>query len=616
MERAQEAGWMDDLDPQMQEYADMLELEEDELQAFVDFMRGGAAEGSAQPDDAPLCGEGPPASGSRFQPLVAVGHPLVEAVYAHIRDRGASLFQERDSNGRRIRGRLRTFWVQQHQTRKGEWEELRQKFADLPLPDRVKNVELFLVTSPPDSTPGDNEMQHHMGVIQEMLRLWQQIFASLPVDAQTRGGMPQVQRGKRPRRREYFINTCGRVLLTWIGMWGRVPGALLPKFDPATADPEYLCDLLRELPRVKDMWAMIQLDLAKFVSQLRAFRYTASMELCVDTLRKEGHLQLHVHMFIQSGCNATHPQFRVQQASSLALFGVNPHATGNVSATGQTNKARGRSANESSAATGHYYLAMPKVGKVFKHWANVEPWNGYPVRDVWITQYWQQNKLSDDAAKGEFIKCKKLVRLHTENVDLHVRLTREQTAESRRAATAAALEKMTLPNVVIPEVLAWVETRQTLRDRYQFLVLEGVSQVGKTSFARGLMGRTACLVTDCSGDNTPCLRQYDHARHRVLVFDEGKASMVLCHKKLFQASIDQVTCGSSPTNQHAYQVVVHAACIIVTSNTWSEELAKLSEADREWLSANSLHLRIFGPLWQQPGGDGCPPPYEVVGSKA
>ena len=256
MERAQENGWTDDLDSQMQDWADMLEAEEDELQSFVDFMRGGAAEGSAQPDDAPPCGEEPPASGPRFQPLVAVGHPLVEAVYAHMRDSGASLFQEPAPNGRRIRDRLRTFWVQQHKKRKGEWEELRKKFADLPLSDRVKNVGLFLVTSPPHSTPGDNGLQHHMDVTKEMLRLWQQVFSLSPGDGQTSDGKLQVQRWKRPRR-EYFINNCGRVLLTRIGMWGRVPEALLPKFDPATADPEYLCTLLRELPRVKDTWAMI-----------------------------------------------------------------------------------------------------------------------------------------------------------------------------------------------------------------------------------------------------------------------------------------------------------------------------------------------------------------------
>ena len=125
-----------------------------------------------------------------------------------------------------------------------------------------------------------------------------------------------------------------------------------------------------------------------------------------------------------------------------------------------------------------------------------------------------------------------------------MRLTRELAAESRRAATAAALEQMTLPNVVIPKVAAWVESRKTLLHRYKFLVLEGVSQVGKTSFARGFRGSAACLVADRSGDNTPCLRLYDLARHHVLVFGEGKASMVLCQKQLFQASIDGVMCGT------------------------------------------------------------------------
>ena len=62
---------------------------------------------------------------------------------------------------------------------------------------------------------------------------------------------------------------------------------------------------------MKDTWAMPHR--AKFVAELRAFRYTANMELCVDTLCREGNLQLHAHMFLQSGlympCRlySTHP---------------------------------------------------------------------------------------------------------------------------------------------------------------------------------------------------------------------------------------------------------------------------------------------------------------------
>ena len=545
----------------------------------------------------------------RLEPLLGAGHPLVEEVYTSMRVRGASLVQEPLEQRTRTKDMLRSFWVTQHRKCKGDSVQLKKSFPDLPASDKVKNVEHFLMTDATD------EMQR-LDATRELTRLWYQMF-SVEVP---RRGLPSKRRLKAPpkAKRPYFLNCIGRVLLTWIGMWGRVSPTLDPQFDARTADPECVCALLREMPQVQDMWNKVQAALVTIAAQLPVFRYTGSMELCTDTLRREGRVQLYVHLFIQSGYNATHPPFRVEHAHCLALFGVAPHASGGHAAgkAGSSVNARGRNSNEASAAAGHYYLAMPRVGKMFTHCGNVEPWDGYAVRDVWISQFWQQNKLTSAAARGEYVKCKKLVRLHTENVDLFDRFSREQVAESRRAASAAALLRMTLPNVVIPEVAAWVESRQILQHRYKFLALEGASQVGKTSFARGLLGREACLVMDCSGDNTPCLRQYDSARHHVLVFDEGKASMVLCHKKLFQASIDEVTCGSSPTNQHAYVVCVHAACIIVTSNTWSEDVAGASVADRGWLVCNSLHLRIGGALWQEPGGNGCPPPYEVVGCQA
>ena len=587
---------------------DYLEWEEADLQAYEDFMSG--AEHSAAHWSSACGAEHWAAHAARMEPLSGVGHPLVEAAYLKMREQGASLCQEPLHHRTHTRDRLRLFWVKEHRKNKGDFRELKKTFADLPLSHKVQNVEKYLMS-------GDCTETQRLDATRILTHLWLQM-CSVEVPKRGKFSKPQPKVQVQKKSRAYFLNGVGRVLLTWIGVWGRLSPECVPGLDLQTADVETVCAELAKLPQVQEMWDKVRAALATFVSGLRAFRYTGSFELCTDTWRKEGRLQLHVHLFIQAGYNADHPPFRVESPTSLALFGISPHQHGGHAAgkASASVKARGRNSNEASAAAGHYYLAMPKLGKVFMHWANVEPCDAYLVRDVWIHQFWQQNKMSSAAARGEFIKCKKMVRQHTENVDLFDRFEREQVAESRRAATAAALVKMTLPNVMIPEVAAWVESRKTLQDRYRFLVLEGVSQVGKTSFARGLMGREACLVMDCSGDNTPCLRQYDSARHHVLVFDEGKASMVLCHKKLFQASIDQVTCGSSPTNQHAYLVCVHAACIIVTSNTWSEDLAGASEADREWLVNNSLHLRIFGALWQKPGGDGCPPPYEVVGSKA
>jgi len=575
-----------------------------EWQAFEDYMSG--AELSAAHSSS-ACGAEPWAAHTPFGPLVGVGHSLVEAAYRMIREQGSSLSKERLQHQNHTRDTLRLFWVKQNRQRKGDWAELKKSFRDLPVCDKVKNLEKFLMSD-------DCSESKRLDATRILTHLWMQMCS---VEVPKRGKISQRQPKAQRKKREYFLNCVGRVLLTWIGMWGRLEPTCVPTLDLQTADLESLCvdslcAELAQLPQVREMWEKVKAALATLVSQLRAFRYTGSMELCTDTLLKEKRLQLHVHLFIQSGYSADHPPFRVESPKSLELFGVDPHMSGTTSAI----KARGRNSNEASAAAGHYYLAMPKKGKVFMHWANVEPFKQYGVRDQWIHQFWQQDKLSNAAARAEFVNCKKGIRQHTENVELYERLVREREAESRRAVTAAALLQMTLPNVVIPEVAAWVESRKTLQDRYKFLVLEGVSQVGKTSFARGLKGREACLVMDCSGDNTPSLRFYDALRHHVLVFDEGKATMVLSHKKLFQASSDDVTCGSSPTNQHAYVVCVHRACIIVTSNTWSEDLAGASEADREWLVNNSLHLRIFGALWQKPGGDGGPPPYEVVGSKA
>ena len=38
--------------------------------------------------------------------------------------------------------------------------------------------------------------------------------------------------------------------------------------------------------------------------------------------------------------------------------------------------------------------------------------------------------------------------------------------------------------------------------------------------------------------------------------------------------------------------------LIVTSNIWSVELEKISPADRDWITANSVHVSVTYQLWQ------------------
>ena len=84
----------------------------------------------------------------------------------------------------------------------------------------------------------------------------------------------------------------------------------------------------------------------------------------------------------------------------------------------------------------------------------------------------------------------------------------------------------------------------------------------------------------------------------MVLFDEGSAAMVLKQKKLFQASASWVTCGSSSTNCHAYQVWMHRVRLIISSNRWGMELRNLPRADAEWLVVNSVFVYVDSPLWE------------------
>ena len=73
--------------------------------------------------------------------------------------------------------------------------------------------------------------------------------------------------------------------------------------------------------------------------------------------------------------------------------------------------------------------------------------------------------------------------------------------------------------------------------------------------------------------------------------------MVLAQKKLFQSPPCMVQLGASSTNCHAYEVFVSGTGFIVCSNTWMEQVGRLSPADQEWIASNSIAVHVDEPLW-------------------
>lgn len=253
----------------------------------------------------------------------------------------------------------------------------------------------------------------------------------------------------------------------------------------------------------------------------------------------------------------------------------------------------------SGAARGHHYLAVGKIGRVHLM-SNWRPHTDYPVNPLWVTQMVSAKKITYDVAHEEYINCVSNLEFNLRNL-ARLRLERDmKEIEAKEGRLAVTLAKDLAPRVYLPVVEEeWLGQFQVERYRYKFLVLEGPSQRGKTCYLRQLFG-PKLYVCNCSAALEPDLRYYDHHIHDAILFDEASAVLVLRAKLLFQSPSQRVEMGTSATNCHAYHVFVHRTKMVVASNTWTEDLQRLSPAGRAWLEANSVVVQVERDLWETP----------------
>lgn len=391
-----------------------------------------------------------------------------------------------------------------------------------------------------------------------------------------------------------FLSTKA-VLLTWNGDWGIIPDKI-----PLDFSMERLVDFCKRHPKAVRAWTEAKEFMVRLRDQYRLSRWTLSIEICPRTWRDLKNIRLHLHMFLEVGSNR---RLRVRSANRLSFLTTFPMKGMDFC------PARGQSSAKHAAA-GHYYLAMPKIGKVFWEGSH-QPFTDYAVNHLWIQQAWQMGKLTDEKAEDELIDAKKDVVRMVQNVHDQARMVKLRRQRANHLATQNRLLQRRRACVEIPEVTAWLKEQEEEKERQKFLVLDGPSQTGKTVFAMSLLGPEVSLEVDCAATEYPDLRMYDEDRHKVVFFDEASTSLVLKHKKLFQCPASLVTLGSSATNCHSYQVWFHGVRVVIASNKWSEELEQCSPADREWLTRNSVYVRVTGPLWEttEPlaSGDGSEP---------
>jgi hypothetical protein len=121
--------------------------------------------------------------------------------------------------------------------------------------------------------------------------------------------------------------------------------------------------------------------------------------------------------------------------------------------------------------------------------------------------------------------------------------------------------------------------------------------MGKTRYCRSVAPPDQFMEVNCEKCPEPYLKGLDPTKITAILFDEAKPAMVIKCKKLFMAPNCWLTMGTSNTNCNSYTVWVHRCKMMICSNTWEEDLAKLSSEDQAWITNNSFFYRATEKLY-------------------
>ena len=253
-------------------------------------------------------------------------------------------------------------------------------------------------------------------------------------------------------------------------------------------------------------------------------------------------------------------------------------------------------ARSQSAAAGVYYLRCPKVGSVLSE-GSLVPHVDFAVQLAWIWNLLAGGKMRAEAARQEFVRQARDLPRVLACLDKYVQEVAAAALAARITMVHVELAAARRPFRRLGVVESWVELHVKTRWRYPFLVLTGPSCMGKTQYALSLVGIGRALELSMACAVEPDLHAYDAGVHELILLDELSAAGVLRQKKLMQAPASMLGLGSSPTNNFAYSVWIHAKLLVVCTNRWDLELQKLPPADREWLATNAVVVRVTEPLF-------------------
>lgn len=396
-------------------------------------------------------------------------------------------------------------------------------------------------------------------------------------------------------------------LLTWNGPW--LQDKLASMHKQFAAQPKILVDKVSCMPDVEKLFDTFWAVMKQHMEEQGWEALTASLEL---SLKSSDAGRVHLHCMVSFPPNRPH----CGPVSRRTVFDRRSCSHW-VAANGR----KGPNGRSRCLREGHYYLQAPKIGKVM-HRTTWQKHEEFKVDGKFILNLWQMRKICDEDCKLELVDSRDRIFNNVTEIEKSAAVTYRVHMDAKwkkaqddwqakpfRPASADELQWMSqygdlarsLEGYDVPAVLACAHVPRgntSLMRRFNFILYEGGSKLGKTERACHWWGATETLLLNCQNVEMPNLREFMKGNHRAIVFDESDWRIVSKNRALFQASLRPVMLSQSQCNESAYSINLYQVPLILCSNDFWKGCDDWDAWD--WINANCYHIKVTHKTWIDP----------------
>ena len=372
-------------------------------------------------------------------------------------------------------------------------------------------------------------------------------------------------------------------ILTWNGRWGARREDVARLMNLQSIPLAAIVELVRASPFYQRLWAEFKEFAAHVCEMLHWPKKSGTMEISFK--RKNAENLVHFHLAV-TDADRRHRLREAATDKTWVFLGSRPQV--------RPTQGKGRHLHK-ALSNAHYYVQAPKYGTAFT-FTNHAAFGPLLVEPGFVYELWRKRKMSHEVCIDQLMMSRgRGCRGYVADVEYNLKWERAKAQAAQKVVLEALIQWK--PNKELAVVLEWVQMHRAkfgTATRFKFLVLNGPSRFGKTSYAKNVFGPDVTLVLSCQGALQPALDRLE-PHHRCIVCDEANHEMVCRNKQVFQAGLDQVQLGQSQCNQHAYTAFVYAMPIIVCTNDW---LVGATRDQADWCHANSVLVQVDEPMWR------------------